>query len=440
MKTLSFKDIITLGFLNLALFVGAGNIIFPPFIGYMAGTNVIPAAIGFLLTGVGLPILTAIAMGPVEGSMTRIMSPMGRVLSILVIVSCYLFAGPLGAIPRAATVAYDLAVLPFIGDNVPWGGSIYYPLFFLLTILAASYPQKLFNIVGQFLTPVKIIALALLCATVFVLPVIVSAPKGAYINEPFSQGIVQGYLTMDTFASLIFGVILVNAVRSRGVTDIGLTTRYIVYSAIIAGIGLICLYLCLFRLGRVNVEVASAINATNGAQVLSSYIAYHFGIMGKILVAFLITIACLVASIGVLSSASLYFNELTGISYRFYIWTFGIIATLISNLGLTKLIDMSVPILQAIYPVLIIVIVTSFFYKRMKNPSLIVVPASLLGFYFGLADAFKTQAIDLKVFSFAQHFPLVEHGLGWLVPCALLIAICAIFDALFSKKKISNAI
>ena len=67
MQTLKTRDLIALGFMTFALFLGAGNIIFPPMVGQGAGEHAAAAATGFLLTGVGLPLLTVVALARVGG-------------------------------------------------------------------------------------------------------------------------------------------------------------------------------------------------------------------------------------------------------------------------------------------------------------------------------------------------------------------------------------
>src|SRR5690606_41494786 len=79
MQTLSKQDIVALGFMTFALFLGAGNIIFPPMVGLGSGPNLWWAALGFLLTGVGLPVLAIVTLARVGGGLEMLTSPIGRV-------------------------------------------------------------------------------------------------------------------------------------------------------------------------------------------------------------------------------------------------------------------------------------------------------------------------------------------------------------------------
>ena len=433
MKYLSIKDIIILGLLNLALFVGAGNIIFPPYIGYMSGANLLVAAIGFLLTGVGLPVLAAIAMGPVGGSMQAITNPLGRKLGLAVIIICYLCTGPMGATPRAATIAYELAFKPFFNIGHP---VIFFLCYFAIIVSFALQPHKIFNLVGQILTPIKVIALLILCLSVFTFSCDTSSniAQGPYLTAPFSEGISQGYLTMDAFASMIFGIIMVNAVRSRGVTNHSSITRYVAYAALIAGVCLSAIYFCLFLVGSKSTWLVHG-DITNGTQIINPYVYYHCGIYGKLLMSLLITIACIIAAIGISSSGSFLFSRLLGIPYKYMVFIINTVAFSLSTLGLTRLIAMSVPVLLVVYPAFIILIVMSFFRKYIKNIQLLLYPSCMVGFVCGFFDAFNSQGLSNWVPHFYTKLPFFKQGLAWITPCVTLIVIGLVFEVIFYKRK-----
>ena len=100
MKKLKTWDIFALGFMTFALFLGAGNIIFPPMVGMAAGENLLGASAGFLLTGVGLPLLGVIALARVGGGLDTLTHPIGRIAGLVLAVAIYLTIGPLFATPR----------------------------------------------------------------------------------------------------------------------------------------------------------------------------------------------------------------------------------------------------------------------------------------------------------------------------------------------------
>lgn len=422
-NTFRARDILILGFMNFALYVGAGNIIFPPFIGLQAGTSVWAAAVGFLLTGVGLPVITSIAMARAEGAMSALTRPVGRTSGMVLTIVCYLCIGPLFAIPRTTTVSYETAIQPFVGsDHWLWLFSLAY---FAVVIAVSLHPGKLMDTVGKVLSPIKIAALIVLAITTLVWPAgQPGAPSEAYAHAAFSQGLTNGYLTMDTLGALAFGLVIVNAIRSRGVDAPKLITRYAVMSGVIAGVGLALIYLCLFLLGTGSTAIAG--NATNGAEVLSAYVHFSYGVGGSVFLGVLITIACMVTAIGLTSACASYFSGITRISYRSYVWIFAAFSWGVSNLGLTRLIGVSVPILTSIYPVFIVLIATFFLRPLFRSPSLVVVPMSIVALVIGSADALNAAGLD--ALALVKQLPLHEQGLSWLPPTLVVMAVMALVD------------
>lgn len=432
MTTFRVRDIFILGFLNFALFVGAGNIIFPPLIGLQAGTSIWYAATGFLLTGVGLPVITAIAMAKAGGSLSAITRPTGRFCSLALTVVCYLCIGPIFAIPRTATVSYELALQHYHLDKS--GLPAWSFLFFSLVILVSLYPGRLLDTVGKFLSPLKIIALLVLTLTAILVPAgAPMPPQGLYATSPFSQGITNGYLTMDTLAALVFGLVIVRAIQSRGVTSPRLITRYALYSGLIAGVGLVVVYAGLFCLGLSSSGLIEG--ATNGAQVLSAYVYFSYGPAGELFLGMLMPLACLVTAIGLTSACGAWFSEHTRFSYRTCIWFFSIVSMVISTVGLTQLIALSVPILTAVYPVFIVLILTFFLRSTFHSAALVIVPAAFVTFLFGLAEALSAAGGPLWLNALNARMPLHNQGLAWLMPAVGILCVTSFIDHVRHKVK-----
>lgn len=153
MKALQRLDILALGFMTFALFLGAGNIIFPPSAGMAAGENIGLAALGFLLTGVGLPLLTIVALARVGGGMDRLTAPLGKHAGMLFAVAVYLAIGPLFATPRTAVVSFEMGVAPFTGNSST--ALLLYSLAYFAAVLFLSLnPGQLVDRIGKFITPV----------------------------------------------------------------------------------------------------------------------------------------------------------------------------------------------------------------------------------------------------------------------------------------------
>ncbi|MCP1118002.1 branched-chain amino acid transport system II carrier protein [Robbsia andropogonis] len=426
-QVLRRRDIIALGFMTFALFVGAGNIIFPPLIGLQAGTRYGTAAIGFLLTGVGLPILTIVAMARVGGTLDKLSGPLGTVAARALAVVCYLAVGPLFATPRTATVSFALGIVPWTGNSAS-ALFIYSVLYFVAVLLLSLYPGKLLDIVGRILAPVKIGMLTILAASaMFIAAGYPGVPTPEYATHALSSGFTNGYLTMDTLGAMVFGIVVVNAMRSRGVTSAYAQTRYAMIAGIIAGVGLALLYLGLFKLGAESRTLAPS--ATNGAQILDAYVAHAFGNGGVVLLTVLITVACLVTAVGLTCACAAYFSEWLQIGYRTMAIGLSLFALLVSNLGLDHLIAFSIPALTAIYPPCIILVVMSFTLHRTRTPSRVLWPVMFVTTVMGCLDGLHSANLTMPVLShWARSLPFAQAGLGWLLPGLTVWALAWVYD------------
>ncbi|WP_282372910.1 branched-chain amino acid transport system II carrier protein [Pseudomonas sp. PS02290] len=432
MKVLKGQDILALGFMTFALFVGAGNIIFPPIVGLQAGPHVWMAALGFLVTAVGLPVVTVIALAKVGGAMDALSSPIGKVAGTILAAVCYLSVGPLFATPRTATVSFEVGLAPLTGES-PLALFLYSLVYFLLVFWISLYPGRLLDTVGRFLAPLKIIALAILGIAAFLLPAgEVGVAEPAYVAAPFSQGFINGYLTMDTLGALVFGIVIVNAIRSRGVESPRLITRYAIIAGLIAGVGLALVYISLFRLGSDSHAIAAG--ATNGAAVLHAYVQHTFGTLGSSFLAVLISLACLVTAVGLTCACAEYFSRVLPLSYKTLVILLAAFSLLVSNLGLTKLIQFSIPVLTAIYPPCIALVALSFCKDFWHEQGRIVAPVMLVAFLIGAVDAVKGSALGVYLPDALAHLPLSEQGLAWLIPSLITLFIAFVVDRMLGKR------
>lgn len=433
MKVLKGQDILALGFMTFALFVGAGNIIFPPIVGLQSGPNVWIAALGFLITAVGLPVVTVVALAKVGGGMDALSSPIGKIAGGLLAAAAYLAVGPLFATPRTATVSFEVGLAPLTGES-PLALFLYSSVYFLIVFFVSLYPGRLLDTVGRFLAPLKIIALAILGIAAFVLPAgDIGSATPVYEAAPFSQGFIQGYLTMDTLGALVFGIVIVNAIRSRGVESPKLITRYAIIAGLVAGVGLTLVYISLFRLGSGSHEVA--IGATNGAAVLHAYVQHTFGSLGSGFLAVLIALACLVTAVGLTCACAEYFSKILPLSYKALVIILAAFSLVVSNLGLTKLIAFSVPVLTAIYPPCIVLVALSFCKGFWNEQTRIVGPVMLVSFIFGVVDALKGAGLADGLPNWLTHMPFSEQGLAWLVPSLIVLVGAFIYDRLLGKSQ-----
>lgn len=442
-KTFSNKEIFTIGLMLFALFLGAGNMIFPPFLGQEAGTNVWTAVFGFLVTGVGLPLLGVVAIAK-SGDLQTLASRVNPVYGVIFTVVMYLAIGPFFGIPRTGTVAYEIGVTPFLPESVSTNGFslfIYTVIFFGLTIWLSMNPTKLVDRIGKLLTPALLVILTLLVVKSFITPMgDLGVPQGAYINGAFFKGFIEGYLTMDTIAALVFGIVVIGAIQGKGITDKAVITKACVYAGFIAAIGLILVYLSLAYIGATSPTAIGMKN--NGGAILSGTAHYLFGSAGAIILGLAITFACITTSVGLVSSCAQYFSKLvSGISYKSFVIILSLFSMVIANFGLSQLISISLPILIIIYPLAIVLILLSFIHDRFNGYSLVYIGALLPTGLISLVDGLKIAGMNVTAIDeILSVLPFFTEGIGWLVPAMLGAIIGYILSTIFgeSKKTIST--
>ncbi|AFM33524.1 MULTISPECIES: branched-chain amino acid transport system II carrier protein [Stutzerimonas] len=431
MNRLKGFDLLALGFMTFALFLGAGNIIFPPSAGMASGEFIWQAALGFLLTGVGLPLLTVVALARVGGGMDRLTAPLGKVAGTVLAVAVYLAIGPLFATPRTAVVSFEMGIAPFSG-NAGMPLFIYTLVFFAAMLFLVLNPGQLVNRIGKFITPVLLAALLVLGgAAIFAPAGEVGAASESYRASPLIKGFLEGYLTMDTLGALVFGIVIATAIRDRGVTEPALVTRYSMIAGVIAAVGLSLVYLALFYLGATSQGIAAG--AENGVQILTTYVQHTFGTPGSLLLAVVITLACLTTAVGLTTACGEFFSALLPVSYRTVVVVFALFSLLVANQGLTQLISVSVPVLVGLYPLAIVLVALSLLDRFWVSPSRVFVPVMGVTLIFGVVDGLAAAGFTDWVPVLFTQLPLADQSMGWLVPVLVMLVFAVVTDRLLSR-------
>lgn len=425
MKRLGNTQIMALGFMTFALFLGAGNIIFPAAAGLQSGGQLWLVTLGFLLTGVGLPLLTVVALARVGGGLQSLTRPLGKLAGTAFAIAVYLAIGPLFATPRTAVVSYEIALGSFV-EHSWWALLLYSSLYFAVVLYLAMSPGKILERIGQLITPVLLLALVLLGLAAVFRPAGLPGPGALpYSQTPLSSGFLDGYLTMDALGALVFGVVIAAAIRSQGVTELNKVTRYSIQAGVIAAIGLSLVYVSLFYLGATSYGIAA--EASNGGQVLAAYVQHAFGVPGSLLLGVVITLACLTTATGLLVACGEYFEQLWGIRYSRTVVFFTLFSWAVSNQGLTQLIKVSVPVLVGLYPLAIVLVLLSLAQKLWYNPRPVIRTAMLVTLVFGILDA-SSAAGFTGLSSLLDYLPLAGQQMAWLLPVALVLAGMTIRD------------
>ena len=417
-KKLTATDVMATGLMTFALFLGAGNIIFPPLLGYMAGTELIIAMLGFLLTGVGLPLLGVIACARIGGGLEKLTAILPKSFALIFSVVLFLAIGPLFALPRTAVVSYELGILPFLGKSGSLSLAFLSVVFFAVALYFALFPGRLVESVGKLITPMLVAVLVVIASGVFMYPQgELGTSTDSMVSQGFFNGFREGYQTLDALAALVFGVVIINAIHSKGVTEPGQVGRYTLIAGLIASFGLSLVYLVLGYIGATSHELVAA--PDNGAQIISQFVNAVFGAWGKTVLAATVILACLTTAIGLLSACGSYFSRaFPALNYRIWVLLCGLTSALIANVGLNTLLKVTIPALLIIYPVAIALIVVSLLKPVLPRPKLVMTfvlfPVGLISLVEGLHAA-KLVFID-PVFSLLGYLPLQAQGLAWLLP------------------------
>ncbi|AWH89798.1 branched-chain amino acid transport system II carrier protein [Limnobaculum parvum] len=450
-QRLSRADTIGLGLMTFAFFLGAGNIIFPPLEGQLAGTNVLYAMFGFLLTAVGLPLVSIIAVARVGGGLPSMTTDLPRGTGTFAAVLLFIIIGPAFATPRTGLVAYEMAIKPLIGtleDNqlalstniiLDKTQAIITSLFFVITLVFSWSRGKLIDNIGKILTPALFLLLICLAIGVIVAPQgTLSDPAASYQDNSFTKGFIGGYNTMDTFAALMFGMLLVDVLRGKGVTEPKATYKYLVIAGVIAAAGLAFVYISLFWLGATSSTVAPG--AANGGVVLAAYVQALFGQPGQWILSGVVLLACLTTAVGLVSACADYFATLTPLRYRQWVILLCIICALVANVGLSQLIALSVPVLLALYPLTIALVALTFIRPWLPNPKYAFRTVMFVALIFSLLDGMRGIAslqnvgwIKSLLDAQTEYMPLAAQGMAWVLPTAIVMLLVFLIPG--NKKK-----
>lgn len=432
------RDLLVVSVMLFALFFGAGNLIFPPFLGQNAGTHTLAAMAGFLATAVILPVLGVVVVARFDG-LEKLGQQVGKRFALVFTLLIYLSIGPGLGIPRAASVPFEMAVAPYLpqGANLSLWMAVYSLVFFLVALWLCLNPGKLVNRIGRGLTPAMLTLLTLLfICFLFRGETQVAQPRDSYAAAPLLKGFTEGYNTMDTIAALNFGLVISTTLASFGLREKRDRMRYTVLAGLLAGTILALVYAMLSYMGMCSSGVYAL--QDNGAWTLRCIVYQVFGGTGAVLLAAIFTLACLTTCVGLINSISQYFSTLfAGVSYRTWVFVITFFSLLVCNLGLNMILSISVPVLNAIYPVSIVLILLGLSHDLWKrNP--FVYPMTVLGtaavsVLYALGDA----GVPLGSLGQLLHrLPLYKMGFGWLGVALGMLALSLLVGALCKAKEI----
>ncbi len=416
-------DSVIIGSALFAMFFGAGNMIFPPYLGFKSGTEWFTGFLGYYIADIGLAVVAILSQIKTEGH-KNLLSPLGSSFGKIMIFVIIMCIGPIISIPRTAATTFELSIQPLMPR---FNMSVFYIIFFVFIALLSIKKSAVVDIVGKFLTPVLFVGLLLLIVMGIITPM-GEIELAARTESVIGDGIEAGYQSMDVLAAIVFGMLILNSASAKGHTAPSSKAKVVAGAGIVAGIGLLVIYLGLTYLGATaSSNYDMHIYRT---QLLSSIIATLLpGSFGSVFFAVVAGFACVSTAVALTSAAAEYLEGVTKgkIKYSLFVLIICGFGAIISLLGVESLISFASPILSIVYPPVLVLVVLSFYGDKLGKISRRC--GAYTALVFGFFDALSTFGISLE---FISALPFANLGLAWVVPSL------AVFLIGFAVERLSN--
>ena len=405
-------DTLVVGFALFSMFFGAGNLLFPPYLGLVSGESWLTSLGGFVLADVGLALLVLLAVVKGTGKLESVLIRGGKGLANIIGATAVICIGPLLAIPRTAATTYEMGIQPMLNTSGSVVAVIVSVVFFGLTLVLTIKPSKVVDIVGKVLTPLLILSLIVLIVLGVLNPIGDISPNVMIENNLFAEGVSQGYLTMDALAAGVFAGVIINAIINKGYNETSEKVTLTIKAGVVAAVALAVIYGGLTYLGatlstKFGVETPQALLMVEITSAL-------LGNPGKILLCVIVSLACLTTSIGLTSATGEYFSNVTNgkLKYETIVVLVCVFSAVVSNFGVGTIIKFSAPILETVYPVLMALVLLSLTCSRVRNDNIFKGAA-----YVTLIVSLLTVANGLwGVVPVMSKLPLAPLGFNWILP------------------------
>ena len=414
------KDILLTGFALFAMLFGAGNLIFPPMLGYETSSSWIPTMLAFIITGVGFPFLgilsVSIAGNGIKDFANRVSPTFSKIFAIISILAI----GPMLAIPRTGATAYEITFL-HNGMNNTIYKYIYLICYFGIVILFSLRASKVIERVGKILTPILLLLLFLIIAKgIFFSGLSIKPDIYPYA---FKKGFLEGYQTMDTIASIAYAGIILKAIKNgRNLTQ-KQEFSFLIKAGLVAILSLALIY---GGFALVGAKMHSVLVTNDKIELLVKTTSYLLGNYGNLVLAICVAGACLTTAIGLVATVGEFFSSITSFKYENIVIFTVIISFLLSILGVESIIRISVPILIFIYPVMISLIILNLFGKYIKN-NYVYKGVVLFTGIIGLIESLESLGIkNYYTNSILEILPFSDYDLTWLFPGLIGYILCVL--------------
>ncbi len=437
------KDVVLTGFALFAMLFGAGNLIFPPSVGYAVGDNWKLAALGFCITGIGFPLMGIIASGFAGTKLDHFSDKVSPLFSKIFNTVLILAIGPCLAIPRTGATAFEIMVTPHLGADLHWVKYIFLIIYFGFVLLFCLKESSVIERIGKILTPILLIVLAIIICKGLIDPIgsIVSLDT----SNNFRFGFYSGYQTMDTLAAIIFASIILKSINAKNKLSRKEQFSFLLKASGIAVCGLAIVYCGILYIGA---TAAGTLENHGTTQLLNAIVKQLLGTQGNIILGICVAGACLTTAIGLTATVGDYFKTMLNVSYKKVVIINVLVSFAFATFGVDSIVRISAPVLIFLYPIAIVLIFLNFFRAYIQERSVFigaVVGAALIGFtemmlgFFPVASTQGTMGSIMRILdTIYLSLPLQDYGLAWIVPSIVFALIFKIIEKVKNTQVVQN--
>lgn len=373
---------ITTGLAIFAMFFGAGNLMFPPKVGLMAGDKTFWALLGFLITGVFLPVLGLVSILLFDGDYHKFFGRLGNIPGKLMVLFCLFIIGPAIVMPRIVTLSHTM-ISPFIPSISPL---LFSAVFLFITFLATVRESKIIDLLGYIISPLLLISLAIIIFKGLIIrgPIAASEYSAAKL---FWFNLKEGYNTLDILASIFFSSIIIHMLKQKLPQE---SLHSLAITGLKAGaIGTSLLGIIYSGLSYLGAYHGQGLENLHEGLLFSALSFRVLGQHGALIVATAVLMACF-STIIALAAVLAEYLEIDIFKNKISYQT-GLIITLVATLipatfGLGNILQFSKPLIAIMYPAVIILTICNILYKMydfkpVKIPVIITLIASFLNYF-----------------------------------------------------------
>ena len=401
-------DVLTIGFALFSMFFGAGNVIFPPYLGLQSGRQWLLGFLSYYFADVVLALLALFALLR-EGSAERVMDRVGKKAATLIMTVIILCIGPMLAIPRTAATTYEMAVVPLL-PAIP--SALFSVLFFALILALSLKESAVVDIIGNSLTPALLLGLAALIVVGIFRP-LGGISRSTHVDSVIVNGIQAGYQTLDVLAALVFGAVLIRSASDKGYHDSRSRRHVLEGAAGVAGLLLLLVYVGLAYLGA----TVSTIHppSIGRAELVIAIVQSLLGRTGLVIFAIVVALACITTALALVSAAADHFARVAKkVSYQAFVVIICLFSALVANLGLDTIISIAAPILNVVYPPVLVLVLVSLIAPHMTNA--ICICAVLGALVTSVLCTLDSMGLSMP---WLQRLPLADVDMAWILPAVL---------------------